>query len=411
VPPVAENVPFTPEELERYTDAVVRTCLAFESGDALIIQGQLEHRDFVVAIAEAAWKAGAREVDAFYGDPRLQRARLRHAPEEYLGPIPPWHTKRLRFQLEPTTAMAVVIGETEPGVFSGIDPKRIALDNTRPAAKLRWYQRAHLAAQTRWVIAGWPTAAWAKQVYPELDEDEGRRRLGQDLLWFCRLGSDDPADGWARHAATLAARADAVTELGLERLELRAPGTELDVGLACDSRFVGGRRANGHGRVVTANFPTEEVFTTPMAGVAEGTFRCTKPLSLHGRVIEGIAGEFRRGRLVRLDAAVDEDRDYLETYLDSDKGGRRLGEVALVDRSSRIGRSDRTYSNTLLDENAVAHMAFGAGFGFARADARPRGVNRSSLHLDVMIGSDELDVIGVRGRERVPLLAGGTWQL
>jgi len=408
----AEGIPFTEDELQRYSNAVVRTCLAFEPGDALVLQGQIEHRDFVVAIAEAAWRAGARLVEVFYTDPRVQRARLRYAPEEYLGPIAPWQPKRLRFQLEPTTAMAVVIGETEPGVFAGIDPKRIALDQTRPSAKLRWYQRAHLGGQTRWVIAGWPTAAWAAQVYPDLPEDEGRRRLGQDLLWFCRLAPDDPPDAWEEHAAKLAARADRLTDMQLERLEYRAPGTDLNVGLVPDGRFVGGRRANVHGRLVTANFPTEEVFTTPRAGVAEGPFRCTKPLSLHGRVIEGIAGEFRRGRLVRLEAASEEDRDYLATYLDSDKGARRLGEVALVDRSSRIGQAGRTYANTLIDENAVAHIAFGAGFGVARQDPRSRGINRSSLHLDVMIGSPDLHVTGVRGDgERVPLLVADEWQI
>ena len=162
--------------------------------------------------------------------------------------------------------------------------------------------------------------------------------------------------------------------------------------------------------------PTEENYTTPHFRGAEGTFRCTKPLSLHGKVVDGIAGEFRRGSLVRLEAATEEQRDFLAAFLDADAGARRLGEVALVDASSsRIGSTGRVYENTLLDENAAAHFAFGFGFGLAREpDDREgaRTVNRSSMHLDVMIGTDDFDAVGVTGSgDRIALIESGTWQL
>jgi aminopeptidase len=179
---------------------------------------------------------------------------------------------------------------------------------------------------------------------------------------------------------------------------------------------VGGGLKNFWGKQTAPNLPTEEVFTSPVAAATEGTFRCSRPLMFQGRLIEGIAGEFRGGRLVRLDAARDADRDFLSGFLHAIDGADRLGEIALVDSSSRIGRAGRTYNNTLLDENAAAHIAFGSGFentrsGFETSKAR-RGVNRSRVHLDVMIGTNDLEAtgIGTRGR-RVPLIAGGVWQI
>jgi aminopeptidase len=202
-----------------------------------------------------------------------------------------------------------------------------------------------------------------------------------------------------------------LTELGLQGLELRDSGTALDLPLAPGTRWLGGPREQ-HGRPTSGNLPTEENFTSPEPRGAEGTFRCTRPLAFRGRTIDGIAGEFRGGRLTRLEAATEPDRDFLAAALDVDPGARRLGEVALVDRSSRIGQTGRIYYNTLIDENAAAHIAFGYGFGQSRAAGAKTAVNRSDLHLDVMIGTKELEATGTTadGR-RVPLIAGGEWML
>ena len=176
------------------------------------------------------------------------------------------------------------------------------------------------------------------------------------------------------------------------------------------ARWMGGSEL-AQGRSTSPNMPTEEVFTSPAPAGTSGRFRCSRPLNFRGRTIEGIAGEFRGGRLVELEAAKKDDQELLTAFLDTDRNARRLGEVALVDRSSRIGQTGRTFSNTLLDENAAAHIAFGTGFPNTRESGAPR-VNQSALHLDVMIGTDDFEVtgIGARGR-RVPLIAGGEWQI
>src|SRR5439155_4567497 len=209
------------------------------------------------------------------------------------------------------------------------------------------------------------------------------------------LGQDDRPgiEGWTAHAKARQQRAQRLSRMKLERRRLRGPGTDLEVALSPGTVWRGGREKGPYGHVTSPNIPTEEVFTTPQAGAAEGAFRCSMPLSFHGRVIEGIAGEFRGGRLVRLEAKRVADRDFLAAFLDSEPNARRLGEVALVDATSRIGRKRRIYYNTLLDENAAAHIALGAGFGNTRADGR-RGVNRASFHLDVMLGTDDFEATG-----------------
>jgi aminopeptidase len=406
------------DELERYAEAIVHACLGLHEDDLLIVRALPVHQELAVALAEAGYRAGARLVELAYGDPLVRAARIRHARDEDLGPVPPWELSRFRAGRAPDVATVFVLPESEPGAFDGLPAARVAADYTAWARRLQSVRRDAQAGFRRATVVAWPTEDWAAQAYPEVDALEGRRRLATDLLWFCRLGPDDPPhfDGWTRHAAALTARARALTELGLARLEIRDRGTSLDLCLVPGTRWLGGPRENAHGRMVTGNFPTEESFTSPEARSTAGMFRCSRPLFFRGRTIEGIAGEFRSGRLVRLAAANDDDREFLAAALDADSGARRLGEVALVDRSSRIGQTGRVYRNTLIDENAAAHMAFGYGFDQSRlplegASGR-RGVNRSSLHLDVMIGTDELEATGVTvdGR-RLPLIADGAWQV
>lgn len=420
VVPRGEEVPFaTAEEVRRYAEATVRSGLGMEPGDLVVVAAHPGHRAFVVAVADAAYRAGARHVEVAYDDPLVRAARIRHAADELLGPVLPWDRKRRRAQIQPDTGLVFVDGDVEPDAFEGLPPDRVSEDFQRQVTATPWYLRAIQREERRSTIVAWPTEAWAAQVFPELDAVEGQRQLFQDLLWFCRMGPDDPpgVEGWEQHVATLGARAARLTELGLARLELRAPGTELSVAFSPRTRWLGGLdTAAQDGRRFAGNMPTEENYTTPHFRGAEGTFRCTKPLSLHGKVVDRIAGEFRRGNLVRLEAATEEQRDFLAAFLDADAGARRLGEVALVDASSsRIGRSGRVYENTLLDENAAAHFAFGFGFGVAREpDDREgaRTVNRSSMHLDVMIGTDDFDAVGVTpSGERVGLIESGAWQL
>ena len=350
-----------------------------------------------------------------YTVPLAYRSRMLHGSAEARGTITPWRLRQYRELVKPTSARAAIHGTAEPGYLDGIPPKRIADAQARVAAQLKWFQKANLDMTARWTIAGWPTNYWAKRVYPELATLDGKRKLAQDFLWFCRLSDEDGGGsrGWVDHVKAIARRSAKLTKQQLVGLELRGPGTELDVKLAPGTIWLGGQEQNKHGARIAPNMPTEETFTSPHADGTNGTFACTFPLTFQGRVIHGIAGEFRNGRLTRIDAATREDRDFLVAYIDSDPSGngRRLGEVALVDATSRIGQSGHMYYDTLMDENAAAHIAFGAGFGGTR-DGSTRGLNNSTIHLDVMIGSPDFEATGIdaKGR-RIPVIEHGLWQI
>jgi aminopeptidase len=399
----------------RYAEAIVSTCLGLSEGEYLLITGEPAHRELVVALNAAAYRLGARLVDSTYVDPLVRRARIEHAAEGSLGQVGPWSLQQLRALVKPDAAIVGITGEEFPGLLGDLPSERVALDLRRAAEKRRFFVDAQTNEKVRFCVVGWPTEPWARRVYPELDPEAAVRRLADDILWFCRLGPDDPpgVEGWARHLAMLRTRAEALESLGAERLELRGPGTLLDVGFAPGTRILHAAIENAYGQTPCVNLPTEEVFTSPDPRPTEGTFRCSRPLSFAGRTIDGLEGEFRRGRLVRLDAAREEERDFMAAYLDTDRGARRLGEVALVDRASRIGQSGRVYGDTLFDENAASHIAFGSGFAPSRSpNGRPLAVNNSSVHLDVMIGSDDLEITAVTpdGR-RVEVIRGGAWQL
>jgi aminopeptidase len=405
-----------PSELRRYADAITKASLGITKGDVLLVQGSCAHRELVVAVAEAGYRAGAEVVDVSYYDPLAERARLEHGSKAALGVVTPWALRRMRELVKPHGARAVIVGTSEPDYLHGIPNRRIATDVAGVARQTKFFQRANLDLDARWTGAGWPTDYWAGQVYPELTTHEGKQRLARELLRFCRLTDEDGkgSAGWLAHVRGLARRAARLTKLGLTGLELRGPGTKLDIRLAPDTRWLGGQEQTAAGVKICPNMPTEETFTSPDRNGANGTFACTFPLSFQGKLIHGLRGEFRNGKLVQLEGDEQEGRDVVASYIDSDPtgNGRRLGEVALVDSTSRIGQSGRTYFNTLLDENAAAHIAFGAGFGGTRATKPARGVNNATVHLDVMIGGPELEVTGVGAKgKRVPVIADGLWQI
>ena len=403
-----------PESLARYADAIVIASLGIGDGDSLVVQGQPEHRELLVGLAESAYRAGARFVDTVTTDPLALRARLLYGRDDAIGAISPWARRRLREVASPQGALVHIAGEGEPGYLDGVPPERIATDFARLSEQTAFLRRAQMNRRARWAIAAWPTDHWAAQVYPRLDALKAKRRLARDLLNFCRLDDADGkgASGWLKHLRTLSRRSARLTKLGLVRLELRGPGTELELGLAHDTRWIGGPEELVDGRMLAPNIPTEEVFTSPDPRLTNGTFRCTFPLSFRGRLVHGLRGELSNGRLVRLDADSDADRDFVAAFLDTDRTGRRLGEVALVDASSRIGQAKRVYYNTLLDENAAAHIAFGSGFSATRSENPARGINRSRIHLDVMIGSPRLEATGFNARgRRIPLIREGAWQI
>ena len=406
----------TDDELARYAAAVVRDCLGTRPGDLVAVHGEPAHRPLAAAIVDAAYRAGARYVDLLYVDGAAKRSRIAHADVETLGYMPPWHAARMRHLLAQDASIVSITGESEPGLMGALDPAKAARERTGRLPGQPVYIRALQRGRARFCVVAWPVPGWAREAYPELDPEEAARAVAEDLLRFCRLAPDDAPDAWAQHlAGARRAGPRPSTRSDLTGIELRGAGTSLDVGLAPSTRWLAALTTDHTGRSFCANLPTEEVFTSPDYRRADGTFTCTRPLSLDGRSIAGIRGELRGGRLVRIDADEPSDRDFLAGYLARDAGASRLGELALLDSTSRIGQAGRSYGLTLLDENAAGHIAFGSSYGGTRtpgAPARGTGLNRSSIHVDVMIGAPEQEVHGVRrDGSRVALIAGGLWQI
>jgi aminopeptidase len=393
--------------LERYADAIVRDGLLIGPGDVLAVHPEPIQREFTVALTEAGYRAGARYVDVLDDDPRVMRARALLAPEDTLDWRPAWQDARMRELVREGAGIIWIAGSEDPQVLADVPPAR-AVRRVIDRPGLTPYRRAIGRADARFAVVAWPTPAWAAQVYPELTAEAALATLGNDLLRFARIGADDPPDGWRLHAEELAERARKLTELDLRELRLRAPGTDLRLALPEGTSWRGGIN-DVRGHRITPNIPTEEVFTSPAQQATSGTFRCTRPLAIAGRVINGIAGEFRGGRLVRLEAEGDDDHEFLASYFARDSGAGRLGELALVDIGSRVGAAGRPYFTTLLDENAATHMAFGLGFGDTRGPGGP-AVNKSVIHIDVMIGAPEMDIDAVDGKgHQLPIIADGSF--
>jgi aminopeptidase len=263
---------------------------------------------------------------------------------------------------------------------------------------------------TNWTAAPCPTASWAELVHPTVAPAEALARLWRDVAHICRVDEPDPLAAWEERMDGLVAVAGKLDALRLDALHFEGPGTELMVGLLPSASWHCARISTVDGVVHAPNIPTEEVFTTPDPERTEGYVRSTKPLFVSGALVSGLRVRFERGRAVELEA--DLGADTLRALAERDAGSSRLGEVALVDRDSRIGSLDTVFFDTLLDENAASHIALGEGLDFTVGDEDHSRINRSELHIDFMIGSNEVAVTGIRpGGGEVPLLRGGAWQI
>jgi len=392
-----------PDGLRRLADTYV-AALAVGDGDELLVECEVEHREVALACVEAAYRAGAKVAYVLYRDPLADRLRILSAPKGSLGFASSAGLAARRRLLDQGTAVLFLEGEAFPGVLRGADPDRISADVRRRDEQFRFFRKAVMAESVRWCIAAAPTVSWALAVFPELSPVDAYLRLFREIRYTSRASDIDAPDAWLRHAGELESRRSTVAARSFDSLRFRGPGTDLEVGLFAGSPWeaVGSEVAGGY--FTTCNIPSEEVFVSPDPRRATGTFACTMPLSYAGLVMTGIRGEFSDGSCVRIEADDPAATRILEQALAQDDGAARLGEVALVDRHSRIRETGRTYDTTLFDENQACHMAFGFGIrssirGATRITSKGKrkkaGVNDSAWHTDVMIGGPGVSVHGV----------------
>jgi aminopeptidase len=324
--------------------------------------------------------------------------------------VPPWLGRRILDLGELDAARIRLTPLVPPGLLSGLDSTRASRDRL---PSLREVLQTIDDRSIAWTISPFPTEAWAQVVFPELDPPAAVEALWRDLEHVCRLDEADPAGAWERRIKEIWQAASRLDELDLDALRFVGPGTDLTVGLLPSSCFAkeGGGATTRSGIQHVPNLPTEEIFTTPDPERTEGVVTSTKPLDVGGSIVTGLRMRFERGHAVEI--AADTNAETLRQRCATDAGATRLGEVALVDGESRIGRLGRTFFNTLLDENAASHVALGDAYASPIGDPAdlPR-INESEIHIDFMIGSDEVTVSGVtRDGGELPLLVGGAWQI
>lgn len=404
---MSANGAFDEETLARFAELTIGFAANVQKGQVVAIGAELGKEAMVRALAEAAYRHGARFVDVQYFDMHVKRARILHAEEETLDFVPSWYGERLLELGRQRCARISLSGPATPGLLDDLDPRRAGRD------QLPFIREAGVVVNertTNWAIVPYPTVGWARQVHPGLDDDEALARLAQQILHVCRLDEDDPVAAWRERSDFLVAIADRVTGRRFDALHFEGPGTDLTVGLLPTTRFMAARFETVEGIEHMPNLPSEEVFGAPDPQRADGVVRATKPLVVSGSIIKGLEVEFRDGMAVRVDA--DEGADVLRGYAARDEGASRLGEVALVDGEGRIGKLETVFFDTLLDENAASHIALGESYRFTAGERDHARLNHSSIHVDFMIGGDDVAVTGVASDgTRVPVLRGGAWQL
>jgi aminopeptidase len=394
--------------LARFADLVVGFGANVQE-DQIVAIGCEPGKEYLVrALAASAYRHGARFVDVGWFDPHVKRARIRYARPGTLDFVPSWYGERVLALADQRGARVALSGPSAPGLLSDLDPALVGKDRL-PAVK-EGIQVVN-ERTTNWTICPCPTPAWAELVFPDLDEREQLERLEQQLLHVLRLDEEDPTGAWRARADALVGTAERLSDRRFDALHYEGPGTDLTVGLLPSSGWRAARFQTVDGIEHMPNLPTEEVFTTPDPARTEGTVTSTKPLVLvDGTMVRDLVVRFESGRVAGLDAS--EGGATLETLIATDAGAARLGEVALVDREGRIGELGTIFYDTLLDENAASHIALGQGFPFLLGDADRDRSNESEIHIDFMVGSNELSVTGVTSAgERVPVLSAGRWQI
>jgi aminopeptidase len=379
-----------------------------QPGQLVTVTSSIGKEELTREVTRTAYERGARYVDVLYLDPWVKLHRLTLAPEDSLDYVPPWLVDRLEYHSRERAARITLNGPVAPHLLDDIDPARAGRDlmpylpNSGDVVNRR---------TTNWCIGPAPTVGWAKAVYPDLPVDDAYDRLWEAIIHVCRLDEDDPIAAWHTRTEELEAAASRLSERRFDAIRLHGPGTDLTIGLFRGSSWHAADLETVDGLRHFPNLPSEEIFTTPDPTRTTGYVTTTRPKELYGILIDDVRIEFEAGSAVRVDAR--RGADSLRAAMAKDDDASRLGELALVDGAGRIGPLRTVFLDTLLDENAASHIALGNAWVLGVDDEAERErVNRSQIHVDLIVGSPELDVDGItQSGETVPLLRDGAWQI
>jgi aminopeptidase len=409
------SAPIDPAKLDRLAELAIKVGLQLKAGQDLLVTAPTAALPLVRKVAEHAYRAGAGLVTPVLSDETVTLARYRFAPDDGFDRAAGWLYDGMSKAFAGNTARLAIVGDN-PMLLAGEDPVKVARASKANSIAYQPALEKIVNFDVNWNIIAYPSPSWAKQVFPEDEEDVAVAKLADAIFAASRVDNDNPVAAWEKHNATLRNRTEWLNGQRFSALHYSGPGTDLTIGLAEGHEWVGGASTAKNGITCNPNIPTEEVFTTPHARRVSGHVVSTKPLSYQGSLIDGIAVRFEEGCIVAAKASRGE--EVLNKVLDTDEGARRLGEVALVPHSSPISKSGLLFFNTLFDENAACHIALGQCYSKCFVDGEKltpdqiaaQGGNKSLIHIDWMIGSDKTNIDGVHadGR-RVPVFRNGEW--
>ena len=401
--------------LDKLAKLSIKTGVALTPGQDLVITAPYEAAPLVRRLAYHAYKSGAGVVTPLFSDPAVTLMRYRYACPDSFDRATKWLFDGMAQAFDANTARLAVVGE-DPMLLSQQSPENVGRANKALSSAYSAVRERITRFDVNWNIIAWPGLAWAKQVFPEMSDEDAQLSLADAIFKASRADRDDPISAWEIHNKNLRMRTNWLNEKNFAALRFYGGGTDLTVGLARDHEWMGGASVARNGITCNPNIPSEEVFTTPHALKVEGCVYSTKPLSHQGTLIEDICVTFKDGSIN--EASASQGEDVFLKLLDTDEGARRLGEVALVPHSSPISQSGLLFYNTLFDENAACHIALGQcyskcfrkGETLSAEDVAERGGNASMIHVDWMIGSDEIDVDGIAADgSKVPVFRKGEW--
>lgn len=405
----------TAERLKQYARLIVRSGLNVQKGQEVIIKCGLDQPEFVATVVEECYQSGASRVTVNWNYMPVSKLNYLYRTQETLSEVTKTELAEWQTRAEKLSCM-LWLDSDDPDGLSGTDNEKISRANMARYPVIKPY-RDQLENKYQWCIAAVPGKEWAKKVFPALSPDQAVEQLWEAILYTSRVDGD-PVAAWEKHNAKLAERCKFLNSYRFDRLEYKsANGTDFTVGLNEKGLFCGGGEVTlGSGIYFNPNIPTEEVFTTPVRGRAEGKVVATKPLSYQGKLIENFSMEFKEGRVVKVSA--EKNQDLLEKMVGMDEGASYLGEVALIAYDSPINNTGILFYNTLFDENASCHLALGRGFNnclegyenYTNEECEKLGVNNSMIHVDFMIGSRDMTIVGVtKDGKRVPIFRDGNW--
>lgn len=404
--------------MEKYASLILKTGVNLQSGQGLIINAPIEAISFVRLVVEKAYELGAKNVYIEWNDGELTYLKMQHAPMHVLETFPQWKADGLLDMVKDGYSLLTIYGP-DPDLLKGIDTDRITAVNKANARALTTYRDYVMNDRVTWSVVGYPTKDWAQKVFPDLSAEQAQEALWNQIFKIVRVDQDDPEQAWQQHNKQLESAREYLNEKQYRQLIYKAEGTDLVIDLPKGHIWHGGSGPSEKGIAFNANIPTEEVFTMPHKYGVNGTVKSTKPLSYGGNIIDQFTLTFKAGAVV--DFTAEQGEESLKHLLETDQGGaKRLGEVALVPHQSPISQSGLIFYNTLFDENASCHLAFGKaypntienGSSMSEEELDQHGANNSLIHEDFMIGSSTMDIDGVTADgKKEAIFRNGNWAM